>query len=400
MYYPPAVNGIYPPPVSYVSYPPPPVTFVPVAQRSPEQVNQSLFQTHCSRVGLTLMADLGIMLGGEMLVMIVGMIAFLLLKDSYFPGVNQTEAMLNVTMLALAVVPCFSHFIPAAAHGHKWGIRPLDPFRGDRLSGGFIAAATATALGLNAMWGYVYYFANNWLQDNTGVNLDSGSMDWLDESMTPVGFGLYIIAVCIVAPVMEEYIFRGMLLRTLSQHGAGFGIVITALLFGLMHGNLAQTPMAFLIGLILGYVAAKSGNIRQTICIHMINNTLASIPQAVQYFAPQYEDFVATVDFAKDVLCMLFAVAALIWFAVKRHKGIKARNWRLQVGSPVAVSPDELTWAKLEIPESRRIPQWNLVKHKIGLCLASGGMIFFWVSMLLLIVMSTLLPFLTAALPY
>lgn len=73
------------------------------------------------------------------------------------------------------------------------------------------------------------------------------------------------------APIAEEILFRGLLLRSLKQYGKGFAIFATAFLFGIFHGNLVQTPFAFLVGLILGYVAVEY-SIGWAMVLHMINN--------------------------------------------------------------------------------------------------------------------------------
>ena len=73
------------------------------------------------------------------------------------------------------------------------------------------------------------------------------------------------------APIMEEIIFRGLVLRHLQPYGKGFAIVMSAFLFGIFHGNLVQIPYAFLVGLVLGYVAVEY-NIVWAMVLHMINN--------------------------------------------------------------------------------------------------------------------------------
>lgn len=75
----------------------------------------------------------------------------------------------------------------------------------------------------------------------------------------------------IVAPLSEELIFRGYALRALRPYGKRFAIVGSALLFGLFHGNLLQTPYAVLVGLILGYVTVEY-SIFWAIAIHVFNN--------------------------------------------------------------------------------------------------------------------------------
>jgi len=74
-----------------------------------------------------------------------------------------------------------------------------------------------------------------------------------------------------VAPIAEELIFRGYIQGVLSRFGKKFAILCSALLFGIFHGNLVQTPYAFFAGLLLGYVAAEY-HIGWAIGIHMFNN--------------------------------------------------------------------------------------------------------------------------------
>ena len=75
------------------------------------------------------------------------------------------------------------------------------------------------------------------------------------------------------APFSEEILFRGLIQRLMMPYGKKFAIFASALLFGLFHGNLVQTPYAFLVGLILGYVASEY-SIAWAMLLHMINNML------------------------------------------------------------------------------------------------------------------------------
>lgn len=89
-------------------------------------------------------------------------------------------------------------------------------------------------------------------------------------SGTSDSFSMYLYA-SILAPITEEIFFRGYILRSLRPYGKRFAILGSAFLFGLFHGNLLQTPYAFLIGLVLGYVAMEH-NILWAIALHMFNN--------------------------------------------------------------------------------------------------------------------------------
>ncbi len=75
----------------------------------------------------------------------------------------------------------------------------------------------------------------------------------------------------VLAPIAEEVLFRGYILRTLEPYGRRFAIFGSAFLFGLFHGNLLQTPYAFLMGLVLGYVAMEYSVI-WAMAVHFFNN--------------------------------------------------------------------------------------------------------------------------------
>ena len=84
------------------------------------------------------------------------------------------------------------------------------------------------------------------------------------------GIGMFLY-VGILAPVMEEILCRGLLLRMLRPFGKRLAILGTAFLFALLHGNVLQTPYAFVVGLVLGYVAMEY-SISWAILLHVINN--------------------------------------------------------------------------------------------------------------------------------
>lgn len=93
----------------------------------------------------------------------------------------------------------------------------------------------------------------------------------------PLGY----IAVGILAPVAEEMVFRGGILRCLLKAFEGknhwFAIVFSALLFGLVHGNWAQGVNAFLLGLLLGWLYYRTDSVVPGIILHWVNNTIAYV---------------------------------------------------------------------------------------------------------------------------
>ena len=78
------------------------------------------------------------------------------------------------------------------------------------------------------------------------------------------------------APVTEELLFRGAVLRSLQPYGKRFAIFCSALLFGLVHQNLTQTPFAFGFGLLAGYVAVEY-SILWSMSLHILNNAVLAL---------------------------------------------------------------------------------------------------------------------------
>lgn len=79
--------------------------------------------------------------------------------------------------------------------------------------------------------------------------------------------------ICVGAPIAEELLFRGLLLRSLQPMGKRFAIIVTAVLFGLFHGNIIQAPFACIVGLVLGYVTVEY-SIGWAMVLHMFNNMI------------------------------------------------------------------------------------------------------------------------------
>ena len=81
----------------------------------------------------------------------------------------------------------------------------------------------------------------------------------------------------ICAPIMEEFIFRKLIVDRTVRYGQGVAILVSGLMFGLFHGNLNQFAYAFVLGMFLAFLYAKTGKIQYTIGIHMVVNFVGSI---------------------------------------------------------------------------------------------------------------------------
>ena len=112
---------------------------------------------------------------------------------------------------------------------------------------------------------------------------------WLDDALTSMTQGklwMNLLCVSVFAPVFEEWLCRGMVLRGLLNAKKADGsrrtsptwaIVISAAFFALIHANPWQAIPAFILGCLFGYIYYRTGSLKLTMLMHCVNNTFAVI---------------------------------------------------------------------------------------------------------------------------
>lgn len=98
---------------------------------------------------------------------------------------------------------------------------------------------------------------------------------FLGMSNTLVG----ALSISVVGPIIEEFIFREGILGYMLRNGVNKwgAIVASALVFGIIHLNPAQVPFAAAMGIILGIIYYKTGNIVLTCILHIVNNSMFTL---------------------------------------------------------------------------------------------------------------------------
>lgn len=118
----------------------------------------------------------------------------------------------------------------------------------------------------------------SFLYEQLGIEMDENTQQIITSMMKePWGY----VAVGILAPLAEEVVFRGAILRTLlgimSKKNHWVAIMISAAIFGVVHANLAQFINALLMGLLLGWMYYRTGSLVPGILLHWVNNTMAYV---------------------------------------------------------------------------------------------------------------------------
>ena len=99
----------------------------------------------------------------------------------------------------------------------------------------------------------------------------------IEGLVTGSSFWLNLFLVTLIAPVVEEFLFRKVIVDRLKPFGEKAAVLTSALMFGLFHGNVYQVFYALAVGIILGLAYVRSGRLRFSILIHVLINGLGSL---------------------------------------------------------------------------------------------------------------------------
>lgn len=88
---------------------------------------------------------------------------------------------------------------------------------------------------------------------------------------------ILIVTLAVTPAIFEELFFRKAIIDFLSPYGKKMALLISALLFGIIHMNLSQGLFAFIIGLIFGGIYLYTNDIKLTMLIHLINNGIGAL---------------------------------------------------------------------------------------------------------------------------
>lgn len=92
------------------------------------------------------------------------------------------------------------------------------------------------------------------------------------ESHTLIENIVNIVAVSVIPPLVEEFLFRGVVLGKLRFFGDAFALFLSSALFAIMHGNIIQIPFAFIVGLVLAFLTIKTNSLLPAMVVHFIVN--------------------------------------------------------------------------------------------------------------------------------
>ncbi len=117
-----------------------------------------------------------------------------------------------------------------------------------------------------------------------------------------------VISSVIAAPIAEEMFFRGVVLKQTSRVSARFGIIFSAVMFGLMHGNPYQFVMATVIGLYFGYITVKTDSLIPSIVCHIAINGMMSVSDVIGLLGEEIGNVTFFAVYAVEILLGILGI--------------------------------------------------------------------------------------------
>lgn len=126
---------------------------------------------------------------------------------------------------------------------------------------------------------------------------------------------LSLIFIIVIAPVIEEILFRGVVLKPLEKYGKLLAIVISSLLFAIYHGNIIHGIYAFICGLLLGFVASEY-SLKYSVILHIFNNLISTIIEN-KPFTELYKNHFANTS------VMIISAFFAVWYILEKYPVLK-----------------------------------------------------------------------------
>ena len=173
---------------------------------------------------------------------------------------------------------------------------------------GFVFKTVFVMFGISIVGGIISTVLNSVLAETVNKTSDAGIVDLFESN-----FVLVAINVMFVAPIVEEYIMRKMLIDRVVRYGKKTAMIMSGILFGLLHGNLEQFFYTFFVGMVFAYVYIKTGKLRYPVFLHFVLNSTSTL---LSYCMSKIPEFTQIEDTDKLVEAVLKSDTKTICFLI------------------------------------------------------------------------------------
>jgi len=159
----------------------------------------------------------------------------------------------------------------------------------------------------------------------------------IEPTTSLAGVFAMIFLMVIIAPLFEEFLCRGIMYDALKPYGTGMAILISSLLFGLMHGSLYMLFYTTAYGLALGYIRYATGSLFIVTILHAIVNSIgagALLLTTLMELTSEANRYVNTVYtiFILAILVMIIVGVAVFIAKIPAIRKFKIENSWTQIG--------------------------------------------------------------------
>lgn len=185
-----------------------------------------------------------------------------------------------------------------------------------------IKKISGKAVGFSILLGAVVFFLNMYVSSAFNGFISLLGYEHSSQAVSSYSFGnlvLNLIFTAFLPAVCEEVAHRGMLLRAYQPLGTWKAILISSLMFGLLHINIEQFFYATIIGLFLGLLTMMCNSIIPAMIIHFMNNALSTYLLFSEVNGLPLGKFILTIESVLTsnvfvgMLLSIFIIIALVW---------------------------------------------------------------------------------------
>lgn len=169
---------------------------------------------------------------------------------------------------------------------------------------------------------FAFSYVNGIMMDVLRIPDGESLITEATEKMSDNGLILQFITLALVPAFCEEFLFRGVILSNLMPYGRATAIVISSVLFGLMHGNLEQFLYTTVGGIMLGLIYVLTDSIWCSVLMHMINNSISVLQIAI--YDRLAEPYASGIYAMLVGLVFLCGLASMVYLAVRFGKKSRA----------------------------------------------------------------------------
>lgn len=169
-----------------------------------------------------------------------------------------------------------------------------------------------------------------WVSDVTNLLLlhfPADESEYVMLSRLMSGGVVSIILVCVIAPVIEEMLFRGIILRSfLTNYSVIRAIALSSLLFAVFHLTITQLPVAFIVGCLFGWLYVRTRSLWPSILGHVLYNACAMLLWST-YYTPNSQDVAFSPEFNSIgviVASILSSIIGVIMLMYILKPGVRA----------------------------------------------------------------------------